>query len=60
MTSAGILGLSSVMEGRSDVMTAGALVARAIMARFGFDRMTVSERGVRYGIALREAGRLSH
>jgi len=60
MSSAAILGLSAVMEGRSDVITAGALIARALMARFGFDAMTVSERGVRYGIALREAERLSH
>ena len=59
MSSAGILRLSSVMAGRSDVITAGALIARTIMTRFGFGVMTVSERGVRYGIALREAERLS-
>ena len=59
MSSAEILGLSPVMEGRSDVITAGALVARALMTRFGFDVMSVSERGVRYGIAIREAERLS-
>ena len=57
MPSAMIRTLSSVMEGRSDVIVAGVLIAREIMAHFSFDTMTVSERGVRYGIALREAER---
>jgi exopolyphosphatase/pppGpp-phosphohydrolase len=47
------------MEGRSDVITAGTLIVREIMAHFKFDSMIVSERGVRYGIAIREAERLS-
>ena len=51
--------LSRAMEGRSDVIVAGALIAREIMAHFKFASMTVSERGVRYGIALREAERLA-
>jgi exopolyphosphatase/guanosine-5'-triphosphate,3'-diphosphate pyrophosphatase len=59
MTSATIRELSSAMEGRSDVITAGTLIVREIMAHFKFDSMTVSERGVRYGIAIREAERLS-
>jgi exopolyphosphatase/guanosine-5'-triphosphate,3'-diphosphate pyrophosphatase len=46
--------LSRVMEGRADVITAGALILREIMAHFKFGEMTVSERGVRYGLALRE------
>lgn len=50
--------LSGVMEGRSDVIVAGALIAREIMTHFAFNSMIVSERGVRYGIALREAERL--
>jgi exopolyphosphatase / guanosine-5'-triphosphate,3'-diphosphate pyrophosphatase len=58
MPSAMIRALSTVMEGRSDVIVAGVLIAREIMAHFSFDRMTVSERGVRYGIALREAERI--
>ena len=58
MSSAEIRSLSAVMEGRSDVIVAGTLIAREIMAHFKFDSMIVSERGVRYGIALREAGRL--
>ncbi|MBI5473379.1 MAG: Ppx/GppA family phosphatase [Ignavibacteriae bacterium] len=54
MASHEILSLSSVMEGRSDVITAGALIAREIMEHFGFESMVVSERGVRYGIVIRE------
>ncbi len=54
MSSREILALSSVMEGRSDVITAGAMIAREIMEHFGFERMIVSERGVRYGIVIRE------
>ena len=55
--SAAIRNLSAVMEGRSDVIVAGTLIAREIMAHFKFDSMIVSERGVRYGIAIREAER---
>jgi exopolyphosphatase/guanosine-5'-triphosphate,3'-diphosphate pyrophosphatase len=46
--------LSTVMEGRHDVITAGTLILREIMAHFKFDEMLVSERGVRYGLAIRE------
>ena len=59
MPSPSIRGLSAAMEGRSDVITAGTLIVREIMAHFKFDSMIVSERGVRYGIAIREAERLS-
>jgi exopolyphosphatase/guanosine-5'-triphosphate,3'-diphosphate pyrophosphatase len=55
MPSAMILELSSVMEGRADVITAGALILRELMAHLGFSEVVVSERGVRYGLVLREA-----
>lgn len=58
MPANGILQLSSVMEGRADIITAGALILREIMAHFRFKEMVVSERGVRYGIALREWERI--
>ncbi|HXX62575.1 MAG TPA: Ppx/GppA family phosphatase [Bacteroidota bacterium] len=57
LPSSEIRALSDVMEGRSDVITAGALIAREFMEHFKFQSMLVSERGVRYGIALREAER---
>lgn len=46
--------LSEVLEGRADVITAGVLILRKVMDRLGFRAMTVSDRGLRYGLALRE------
>jgi exopolyphosphatase/guanosine-5'-triphosphate,3'-diphosphate pyrophosphatase len=59
MPSAMILELSSVMVGRADIITAGALILRELMAHLGFNEVVVSERGVRYGLVLREAERAS-
>ncbi len=53
-----ILARGAYMEGRHDIITAGAMILEEILARFGFEAVTVSERGVRYGVALREAERL--
>jgi exopolyphosphatase/guanosine-5'-triphosphate,3'-diphosphate pyrophosphatase len=50
--------LSDAMIGRSDIITAGTLVLLEIMIRFGFASVLVSERGVRYGLAIREWERL--
>ncbi|MEK7250417.1 MAG: Ppx/GppA phosphatase family protein, partial [Bacteroidota bacterium] len=54
MPSNEIRSLSTMMEGRNDVITAGALILREVMAHFKFKEMMVSERGVRYGLVLRE------
>lgn len=54
MRSSDILALSTVMEGRSDIIIAGSLILREVMAHYKFSEMTVSERGVRYGMAIRE------
>ena len=54
MPSADILQLSTVMEGRSDIVVAGTLILREVMAHYKFSDMIVSERGVRYGLAIRE------
>ncbi len=54
LSSEKILNLSRVMEGRADIITAGVLILREVMAHFKFKEMIVSERGVRYGLALRE------
>ena len=53
MPSSGIRTLSDAMEGRSDVVTAGALILREVMMLLRFDQVVVSERGVRYGLAIR-------
>jgi exopolyphosphatase/guanosine-5'-triphosphate,3'-diphosphate pyrophosphatase len=54
MPSSAILDLSLMMHGRNDVITAGVLILREIMAHFKFNEVIVSERGVRYGLAIRE------
>jgi exopolyphosphatase/guanosine-5'-triphosphate,3'-diphosphate pyrophosphatase len=46
--------LSTALQGRNDIITAGALILREIMAHYKFSEMIVSERGLRYGIAIRE------
>lgn len=53
-SSSEILRLSRVMEGRSDIITAGTLILLEMMRHFDFVVLAVSERGVRYGICLRE------
>jgi exopolyphosphatase / guanosine-5'-triphosphate,3'-diphosphate pyrophosphatase len=56
LTSGEIRKLSEVMEGRADVITAGTLILRKVMDHFALPAMTASDRGLRYGIALRELG----
>jgi exopolyphosphatase / guanosine-5'-triphosphate,3'-diphosphate pyrophosphatase len=46
--------LSAVLDGRADIITAGALILRRVMEKLGNTELLVSERGVRYGLALRE------
>lgn len=50
----GIRPLADVMEGRADIIFAGALILRAVLRRLGKNEALVSDRGLRYGIALRE------
>lgn len=50
-----ILVLSSVTEGRADILTAGTLILYTFMERADIEAITVSERGVRYGLVLKAA-----
>lgn len=43
-----------VGQGRADVITAGTLILHQFMRLFGTKQLTVSERGLRFGVALRE------
>jgi exopolyphosphatase/guanosine-5'-triphosphate,3'-diphosphate pyrophosphatase len=54
MATAEIRSLSNATEGRADILTAGVLVLSQFMNQFRIEKMTVSERGVRYGLILRE------
>ena len=42
------------LEGRDDIFPAAALICREIMGHFGYDRLTVSSRGLVHGLVLRE------
>ena len=53
MTSAEIGASSEVTEGRADILSAGCMILDEIVAKFGFENITSSVRGLRYGIALK-------
>jgi exopolyphosphatase / guanosine-5'-triphosphate,3'-diphosphate pyrophosphatase len=54
-----IRALSDATEGRADIITAGTLILTEFMKLGNFSSITVSERGVRYGIAIREWEKLN-
>lgn len=54
MTAQEIQSLSNATIGREDILTAGALILNIFMQKFHFDSITVSERGLRYGLVVRE------
>ncbi|HTY56054.1 MAG TPA: Ppx/GppA phosphatase family protein [Candidatus Binataceae bacterium] len=49
--------LPGLLEGRADVIFAGAAILERAMARFGVDAVTVSDQGVRWGLVWRELKR---
>ncbi|HEV8538252.1 MAG TPA: Ppx/GppA family phosphatase [Bacteroidota bacterium] len=49
-----VLSLSGATEGRSDILAAGVLILNESMKHFGFRTVIVSERGLRFGLVLRE------
>ncbi|RPI13805.1 MAG: hypothetical protein EHM58_17775 [Ignavibacteriae bacterium] len=50
-----ILKMGSYMEGRADIIVPGTLILRTFMKKYGFTKINVSTKGLRYGIFLREA-----
>ena len=46
--------LGNFMEGRADIIIPGILILQTFMERFGFDKITVSTKGLRYGTFIRE------
>jgi len=54
MTSEQILQLSNTTKGREDILPAGVLILNEFMMCFHFKEIIVSERGLRYGLILRE------
>ncbi len=47
--------LGDFMEGRADIIIPGILILQTFMEKFGFDKITVSAKGLRFGVFLREA-----
>lgn len=47
-----ILELGEYMKGRSDIITSGALILTTVMEHFNFSEITVSSKGLRYGLLL--------
>lgn len=54
MTIEQIRSLSNTTEGRADILTAGVLILSETMKLFGLPSLEISERGLRYGLILRE------
>jgi exopolyphosphatase / guanosine-5'-triphosphate,3'-diphosphate pyrophosphatase len=54
LSSSEILRLAEYLEGRNDIITMGAIILEEVMNVLGTEEVIVSERGVRYGIAIRE------
>jgi exopolyphosphatase/guanosine-5'-triphosphate,3'-diphosphate pyrophosphatase len=49
-----LLKMGDYMEGRSDIIIPGILILKTFMKQFGFSEITVSTKGLRYGIFIRE------
>ncbi|MBM4162582.1 MAG: Ppx/GppA family phosphatase [Ignavibacteria bacterium] len=49
-----MLAYPQILPGRADVLLAGILILMEVMKRLNVDRITVSDHGLRYGIARRE------
>lgn len=58
MTPQTIESLSLTTQGRADILTAGVLILHEVMKLLGFSELMVSERGLRFGLVLREWERL--
>lgn len=47
-----IQSIGAIMKGRADIITSGSLILLDFMKYFGFDEVTVSSKGLRYGVFL--------
>lgn len=54
MTSSEIRSLSKTTEGREDILSTGVLILNEFIKHFQIPEIIISERGLRYGLALRE------
>ena len=49
-----LYGMGDYMTGRADIVIPGILILKCFMKKFGFDKVKVSTKGLRYGVFLRE------
>jgi len=54
MRSDQIRAMSRATWGRADILTGGVMILSVLMSHFGFEYVLVSERGLRYGMVIRE------
>ena len=47
--------MGDYMTGRADIVIPGILILKCFMEKFGFDKVTISTKGLRYGVFLRDA-----
>lgn len=50
--------MGDYMEGRADIIIPGILILQTFMEKFGFSKITVSTKGLRYGIFIREINKI--
>jgi exopolyphosphatase/guanosine-5'-triphosphate,3'-diphosphate pyrophosphatase len=50
-----LIAIPQILPQRADIILAGILILKEVMAKIGAVRITASDRGLRYGILLREA-----
>lgn len=49
-----LYGMGDYMTGRADIVIPGILILKCFMKKFGFDKVKVSTKGLRYGVFLRD------
>lgn len=54
MTLEGLYLMGDYMKGRADIVIPGILILKCFMKKFSFEKVTVSTKGLRYGVFLRE------
>ena len=47
--------MGDYMAGRADIVIPGILILKCFMRKFGFEKIKVSTKGLRYGVFLRES-----
>lgn len=54
----GLLSFPQILKGRADILVAGILILLQVLRHAGLKEITVSDRGLRYGMALKESLKL--